>query len=96
LLPQSHLSPCDGLFDRYASLGKRREFVAFVSMAAHFVEVRRLIRACRDPKDDKFLDVAVSDGADTVVTGDADLLILDTFEGTRIMTPAAYLGRSNR
>src|SRR5947207_329291 len=32
-------------FDRYASLGERREFVAFVSMAAHFVEVRRLIRS---------------------------------------------------
>ena len=74
-----------------ASLSKRREFVAFVSATAHFVNVRRSVQACRDPKDDKFLDVAVNGGANIVVTGDADLLVLGSFEKTPIMTPAEYL-----
>ena len=78
-------------FDRYASLSKRREFVAFVSATAHFVIVRRSVQACRDPNDDKFLDVAVNGGANIVVTGDADLLVLGSFEKTPIVTPAEYL-----
>jgi putative PIN family toxin of toxin-antitoxin system len=49
------------------------------------------INACRDPKDDKFLSLAVSGGATHLVTGDKDLLALDLFEGVRILTPHAFL-----
>jgi len=49
------------------------------------------IRACRDPRDDKFLEVAVHGRADAIVTGDADLLALHPFRGIAILTPAAYL-----
>lgn len=83
-------------FDRYAKLNRRREFVAFISMTAHFVDIRRFIRVCRDPNDDKFLDVAINGGADAIVTGDADLLALGAFEATQIMTPGTYLGGSRR
>jgi putative PIN family toxin of toxin-antitoxin system len=49
------------------------------------------IRACRDPKDDKFLEVAVHGRADAIVTGDADLLDLNPFRGIAILTPREYL-----
>ena len=78
-------------FDRYASLDKRREFVAFVFACGQFVTIRRTVSACRDPGDDKFLDVAVNANARYIVTGDADLLTLASFEGTPILTPASYL-----
>lgn len=39
------------------------------------------IQACRDPKDDKLLEVAVAGKADVIVTGDEDLKVLDPFEG---------------
>jgi putative PIN family toxin of toxin-antitoxin system len=52
------------------------------------------IRACRDPKDDKFLEVAVHGRADVIVTGDTDLLALNPFRGIEILTPAEYLDRS--
>jgi len=39
------------------------------------------IRACRDPKDDKFLEVAVYGRADLIVTGDNDLLAMHPFRG---------------
>jgi putative PIN family toxin of toxin-antitoxin system len=53
----------------------------------------RPIHACRDPRDDKFLEVAVHGRADTVVTGDSDLLTLHPFHGIEILTPADYLAR---
>ena len=55
------------------------------------VQVSRAIRACRDPRDDKFLEVAVHGRADLIVTGDEDLLALNPFRGIAILAPAAYL-----
>jgi len=49
------------------------------------------ITACRDPKDDKFLEVAVAGRADVIVSGDDDLLTLHPFQGIPIVAPAAFL-----
>ena len=51
------------------------------------------ITACRDPKDDKFLELAVNGHADLIVSGDADLLTLNPFQGTPIVTPADFVVR---
>ncbi len=58
-------------------------------------EVRptRRITVCRDPKDDKFLEVAVAGRADAIVSGDLDLLVLSPFEGIPILEPAEFLAR---
>ena len=43
----------------------------------------------RDPKDQIFLDLALAAGADLLVTGDTDLLVLsDQVEGLKISQPA--------
>ena len=47
--------------------------------------------ACRDPKDDKFLEVAVAGKADVIVSGDKDLLALHPFAGIPILPPADFL-----
>jgi uncharacterized protein len=80
-------------FDRYASRASRREFVAFVHANVQFVSIRRSVQACRDPNDDKFLDVAVNGGADVLITGDADLLALNPYEGIPILTAVDYLAK---
>jgi len=49
------------------------------------------VEVCRDPKDDKFLAVALHGEADVVVTGDDDLLVLDPFEGIRIIKPQSFM-----
>ena len=46
-----------------------------VLAAAELVHVTKPIVACRDPKDDKFLELAVNGHADFIVSGDADLLV---------------------
>jgi putative PIN family toxin of toxin-antitoxin system len=49
------------------------------------------ITACRDPRDDKFLEVAVAGEADLIVSGDQDLLALHPFEAIPILSPAEFL-----
>ena len=61
--------------------------------ACETVSIAYPIRACRNPRDDKFLEVAVHGRADMIMTGDADLLALNPFRGIAILTPAEYLGR---
>jgi uncharacterized protein len=49
------------------------------------------VKACRDPKDDMFLECAARARAHFLIAGDKDLLVLGVFEGTQIITPAAYV-----
>ena len=78
-------------YDRYATLAKRNEFLRVLVKRSAFVEPEEEIRACRDPKDNKFLELAVSGEAQCIVTGDADLLILHPFRGIDIKTSADFL-----
>jgi uncharacterized protein len=59
--------------------------------AAELVKITERIAACRDPKDDKFLELAVNGHADVVITGDSDLLVLNPFRGVPIITPADFV-----
>lgn len=54
------------------------------------VEIAERIVACRDPTDDKFLELAVTGRADVIVSGDNDLLVLDPFRGIPILTAARF------
>ena len=51
------------------------------------------VRQCRDPNDDKFLEVALNGKADLILTGDADLLGLHPWRDIIILSPADYLSR---
>jgi putative PIN family toxin of toxin-antitoxin system len=80
-------------FDRYVEPERRHRLVAEYMRATVTIDIPFPIRACRDPRDDKFLEVAVHGRADLIVTGDADLLALNPFRGITILTPAEYLER---
>ena len=45
---------------------------------------------CRDPDDDNVLACAVATGADYLVSGDKDLLILDNCQGVKIVAPRTF------
>lgn len=49
------------------------------------------IKVCRDPDDDKFLDVSLAAKAIYLVTGDQDLLSLKRYQNVRILKPAEFL-----
>ena len=78
-------------FDRYLREGRRREFLYNLEQDAELVVITHRITACRDPKDDKFLELAISGNASHIITGDNDLLALHPFRNIPIITPAAFL-----
>jgi len=78
-------------FSPYLSEEQTREFLQLLESVAELVPVTRQVKVCRDPKDDKFLALAVGGEADCIVTGDSDLLSLGMFEGVVIVTPATFL-----
>jgi putative PIN family toxin of toxin-antitoxin system len=65
--------------------------VDLVLLRGDEVEPDRRFTVCRDPKDDKFLDVAVAGKAHSLVTGDEDLLVLHPFEGIPIVRPVEFI-----
>jgi len=78
-------------FDRYVRSDERARFLGRVLDDAMLVEIIESIDDCRDPKDNKFLELAVSGDATHLVTGDDDLLVLHPFRGVAIVTPQAFL-----
>lgn len=79
-------------FDRYISLEDRQAFFRLFSRMYERVNIVYPVNACRDPKDNQFLEVAVNGGASMIITGDADLLVLHPFQGISILTAAQFNG----
>ena len=80
-------------FDRYVTLEQRLQFIRLIAHLAESVPTVHTLRECRDPKDDKFLEVALNGRANVIVTGDADLLGMHPWREIAILSPAAYLTR---
>ena len=78
-------------FDKYLSLSKRLTIIEDLKALVKFTHVTVSIDACRDPKDNKYLELAVSSGANCIISGDKDLLVLNPFEGIRILSPSEFL-----
>ena len=79
--------------DAYLTLKTRQQFFLELEQIAELVPIIQRIHACRDPRDDKFLELAVNGGAELSLTGDRDLLALDPFCGITIQAPADYLAK---
>jgi len=80
-------------FDRYVTVEQRTQFIRLIANLAEFVPIIQRVRECRDPEDDKFLEVALNGRADVIVTGDADLLEMHPWRGVEILSPADYAKR---
>lgn len=83
-------------FDDYLTPEERGVFIEALVDRSRFANPTEEIQVCRDPDDDKFLELAVSESATCIVSGDADLLELNPFRGIPIMKPAEFLEWSER
>jgi uncharacterized protein len=81
-------------FERYVSEGERLQFLTNFIRDATVAEVIELITDCRDPKDNKFLELAVSGNATSIISGDVDLLALHPFRGISVVTPQVFVSQS--
>jgi len=78
-------------FEKYLTLDERATFVEALVDRCEFAAPSVSVTACRDPRDDKFLSLAVSENAACIVSGDNDLLVLTPFQGIPIMQPVDFL-----
>jgi putative PIN family toxin of toxin-antitoxin system len=78
-------------FDRYVTRNKRERFLKRLVQDVYLVESSTKICECRDPDDDKYLELAVDGKANCIVSGDKDLLILNPFRDIPIMRPDQFL-----
>ena len=79
-------------FAKYFTLEEKQVFLVKLIEKSELIEIEEVITACRDPKDDKFLELAVSGKADFMITGDRDLLVLNPFRNIEIITANEFLG----
>ena len=78
--------------DTFTLTPEARSFLRKLRAHVNVVEARPLrAPVCRDPDDDMVLATAVAAGADVIVTGDDDLLVLRTHQKTLILTPRQFL-----
>jgi putative PIN family toxin of toxin-antitoxin system len=78
-------------FDPYLTLQERQQFLRQLGRLAEFVPIVSRVHECRDPKDDKFLELALNGRADLILTGDSDLLALNPWRGIAIVSAGAYV-----
>jgi len=78
-------------FARYVSLEKRLKFIASLTARSEQVEITQRLEICRDPKDDKFLELAICGSATHLITGDDDLLVLNPFRNVKILKSSDFV-----
>lgn len=78
-------------FRRYFEEEDVLDFLSALARDSEWIAVDTSIAVCRDPKDDKFLSLALSGGATHIVSGDSDLLVLHPFRGISIMSPRDFV-----
>ena len=78
-------------FDRYAPVAQRQAFVAGYRVYAEIIEVTATVSDCPDPKDNIFLALAETAGAELILSSDPHLTGMHPWRGIPIPPPAAFL-----
>ncbi len=77
---------------RYFTEEEKTRFLSLVRVVGEIVDLPEEIpRICRDPDDDWVIACAVIGGADLIISGDKDLLVLEQIGGINILSPAQFL-----
>ncbi|HNW30070.1 MAG TPA: putative toxin-antitoxin system toxin component, PIN family [Spirochaetota bacterium] len=70
---------------KYITLNEFFELINLFGGKIHFIKPDCVIKDCRDSRDNFLLELAVTAHADYLVTGDADLLELNPYQGLKII-----------
>jgi len=73
-------------FRKFFTVENVLQLLSMIEEYGEVIEVKSGILECRDPKDDFLLSLAKDGKADFLLTGDSDLLVIQRFENTRIIT----------
>ena len=72
--------------ERYFSAHQIKEIFELLADFAQFVSLQSKVDICRDAKDNFLLALSIDSDADFLITGDKDLLSIDEFENTKIVS----------
>jgi putative PIN family toxin of toxin-antitoxin system len=81
--------------EKYVHEEERIHFLVALVREASVIDVSLSVAECRDPKDNKHLELAVTGSATCVVSGDQDLLVLNPYRGIPILTPRQFLEQTD-
>lgn len=76
---------------RFFSQEDTEELIETIEEYAEFISVTSKVVVCRDEKDNFLLSLAKDSKSDFLITGDKDLLVLERFEQTNILTITQFL-----
>jgi uncharacterized protein len=82
-------------FDQYVSPSQRTQFVNLLTTVGTLTTITVQLQVARDLKDNLVLELAVSGGANVIVSGDSDLLTMGRYDSIPIRTPAQFLQGPN-
>jgi uncharacterized protein len=82
-------------FDKYTPRAEREYIVIEYAKRVEKIAITQVSSDCPDPKDNKFLSLALSGHADIIVTGDDDLLVLHPYQGIAILSIREFVSRYN-
>jgi putative PIN family toxin of toxin-antitoxin system len=77
--------------NKYIHEEDRIRFLMALLREAQLVRVACTITDCRDPKDNKYLELAITAKASCIISGDQDLLVLSPFRKIPVLTPREFL-----
>ena len=81
-------------FDKYfRPVDVRFAIISRYSNKCELIVPFHRVTISRDPKDDMYLELALSGKANCIITGDPDLLVLHPFENIPIISPKDFLNR---
>jgi putative PIN family toxin of toxin-antitoxin system len=78
-------------FKKYPLYAISEEFIEAWADEIERVTINETIVACKDPKDNKFLEAAIAGNADFIISGDSDLLDMKFFRGIEILSATKFL-----
>ena len=84
------------LFERMAAKGKEPldgVDLGTILSGTEVIDPVSRVSICRDSDDDKFIGCAIDAGASFIVTGDRDILDLDSYEGIEMIAAAEFCDR---
>lgn len=76
---------------KYFGLNALEEMLLAFESFIYLVQVKSIVKICRDPKDNFLLALAKDGKADYLLTGDKDLLDLKKFGKTKIITIVDFI-----
>ncbi len=83
-------------FDKYLTDTRRKSVLGRIEQDAVLFNPDIKIHDCRDPKDNKFLELALISNASCIVSGDQDLLILHPFRNIPILKASDFMKKFHK